>query len=84
MNVKKGTASSVSFCMMPNTRRVRAWNNVGGNSPASMPMRPKVSPVAARLKTTGKPVSRNTSKPLKLHIISNLLARFYSLVSELR
>ena len=63
MKVKKGTARSVSFCMMPNTRSGRAWNSVGGNSPISMPISPKVSPVAARLKATGKPVSRNTSRP---------------------
>ena len=29
MKVKKGTASSVSFCMMPNIRSGRAWNSVG-------------------------------------------------------
>jgi len=37
MNVKNGMASSVSFCMMPSTRRGRAWNMLLPKSPASMP-----------------------------------------------
>ena len=63
MKVKNGTASSVSFCMMPKILSGRAWNSVWEKSPASMPMRPKVRPVAARLKATGKPVIRNSSRP---------------------
>jgi hypothetical protein len=35
---------------------------VGGNSPASMPMKPNSSPVAARPKATGMPVSRKTKQ----------------------
>ena len=38
MKVKNGMASSVSFCMMPNTRSGKAWNRPEGKSPVSMPM----------------------------------------------
>jgi hypothetical protein len=31
MKVKKGMASRVSFCMMPNTRSGRAWNRLAPN-----------------------------------------------------
>jgi hypothetical protein len=63
ISVKNGIASSVSFCMMPNTRSGSAWNSTGGNSPISMPMKPKARPVAASPKATGKPVSRKGTAP---------------------
>jgi hypothetical protein len=46
--------------MMPNTRSGSAWNRLVENSPTSMPMKPNSSPVAARPKATGMPVSRKT------------------------
>ena len=63
ISVKNGTASSVSFCMIPCTRSGRAWKSVAGNRPISIPMKPNARPVAASEKATGKPVSRNTSNP---------------------
>ncbi|HRK69005.1 MAG TPA: hypothetical protein PKY73_15735, partial [Hyphomonas sp.] len=63
MKVKKGMASNVSLLMMLNTRSGRAPNMLAGNSPASMPMKPNSSPVAARPKATGMPVSRKNSRP---------------------
>ena len=66
MKVKNGMASKVSFCMMPNTRSGRAWNRLDGKRPTSMPMKPKNSPVAASENATGKPMSRNTSKPVNM------------------
>ena len=66
MNVKKGIASSVSFCMMPNTRSGNAWNMFDGNRPASMPIKPNSKPVAARPNATGMPVSRKTKSPANI------------------
>ncbi len=66
MKVKNGIASSVSFCMMPNTRSGRAWNRLPPNMPASMPMKPNSSPVAASPKATGMPESRNTNSPANI------------------
>ena len=66
MSVKNGMASSVSFCMMANTRCGMTWNSVGWNRPSSMPRKPKVRPVAASANATGKPESRNTSRPANM------------------
>ena len=63
MSVKKGMASKVSFCMMPNMRKGRACNKASGNTPSSMPMKPKNSPQAPKLKATGKPSIRKTISP---------------------
>ena len=63
MNVKKGMASSVSFCMMPKMRSGSAWNMAEGKMPASIPMKPKARPVAARPKATGKPVISRANSP---------------------
>ena len=61
MSVKNGMASSVSFCMMPNTRSGSAWNRLEGNNPSSMPTSPENKPVAASANATGNPLSRNVS-----------------------
>ena len=66
MKVKNGMASSVSFCMMPKTRSGRAWNNEAGKMPASIPIKPKPRPVAAKANATGKPLSKNTNSPANI------------------
>ena len=38
MNVKKGIASRVSFCMMPNTRCGSAWKRLAPNRSTDIPM----------------------------------------------
>jgi hypothetical protein len=81
MKVKNGIASRVSFCMMPNTRSGSAWNRLDGNSPTSMPMKPKNRPVAASAKATGKPDSRKASRPP--NISGTKLAEMNSMISSL-
>ena len=66
IKVKKGMAKSVSFCMMPKTRKGKAWNRLEGNKPSSIPMKPKNKPVAAKENATGKPTNKNTSKPVNM------------------
>ena len=53
MNVKNGTASSVSFDITPQIRSGSAWNSVCCRRPSSIPSRPKAMPTAARAKDTG-------------------------------
>jgi hypothetical protein len=53
MKVKNGIASNVSLFMIPNTRSGSAWRKLGSNSPSSIPIRPKNSPLAASANATG-------------------------------
>ena len=53
MNVKNGTASSVSLDITPQRRSGRAWKSDGSSSPSWIPMRPKKMPLAASAKATG-------------------------------
>ncbi len=67
MKVKNGIASSVSLFMTPpKIRSGSAWKNVGWKSPSSMPMKPKMMPLAASEKATGKPSSRKTISDAKM------------------
>ena len=52
MKVKKGIASSVSFCMMPNMRSGRLCKNAGWITPSSTATKPNSSPQAASEKVT--------------------------------
>ena len=63
MSVKNGIASKVSFCMMPKIRKGNACNKASGNTPSSMPMKPKNRPHAPKLKATGKPNIKKTISP---------------------
>ena len=53
MNVKNGIASRMSLAMMPNTRSGSACSRLKLKNPASMAMKPKTSPTAARENATG-------------------------------
>ncbi len=53
MNVKNGTASSVSFDITPQIRSGSAWSSVGCRRPSSMPSSPNAMPTAASAKATG-------------------------------
>ncbi len=53
MNVKNGTASSVSFDMTPQIRSGSACRSDGCRRPSSMPRRPKAMPTAPSAKETG-------------------------------
>ena len=80
MNVKKGIASSVSLFMMPpKIRSGSAWKNVGWKSPSSMPTQPKMMPLAASAKATGKPSSRKKTSDAKM--IGAMLAMRNSVIS---
>ena len=82
MKVKKGMASSVSLFMMPpKIRSGSAWKNVGWNSPSSMPSQPKMMPLAASEKATGKPSSRKKTSDAKM--IGAMLAMRNSVISAL-
>src|SRR3546814_1270964 len=88
MNVKNGTASRVSLLMMPNRRSGKAWNKDSGNSPISLASHPKPKPVAAKLKATGKPVSRKNISPQNISgtklLIKNSITRSEEHTSELQ
>ena len=60
MNVKKGSARSVSLVTTPSTLCGSAWNSAGVSRPSSMPTNPNRMPLAARANATGYPRSRNT------------------------
>ena len=80
MKVKKGIASSVSLFMMPpKIRSGSAWKNVGWKSPSSMPTQPKMMPLAASAKATGKPSSRKKTSDAKM--IGAMLAMRNSVIS---
>ena len=66
IRVKKGTASKVSFIMMPTRRWGSQAMTEAGNTPSSMPMKPKNRPQAPRLKATGKPSSKKTISPANM------------------
>ena len=53
IQVKKGMASRVSFCMMPKIRKGKACKRLKFNRPSSMPTKPKNRPQAARENATG-------------------------------
>jgi len=53
MNVKNGTARSVSFDITPHRRSGSAWMSEGCRSPSWMPISPKKMPLAASAKATG-------------------------------
>ncbi len=53
MKVKKGTASRVSFDMIPNMRSGRAPKSAGVSRPSSMPRKPNDKPIALRANATG-------------------------------
>ena len=53
MNVKNGTASSVSFDITPQIRSGSACSSVGCSRPSSMPRSPKPMPTAASANATG-------------------------------
>ena len=53
MNVKNGTASSVSLDMTPQIRSGSACSSVGCRRPNSMPRMPKPMPTAPSAKETG-------------------------------
>src|SRR2546422_10908420 len=61
MKVKNGTASSVSFDMMPKIRSGSAPNSAGVSNPSSMPRKPNDKPIAASANETGYPNKRNTT-----------------------
>ena len=66
IKVKKGTASKVSFCMMPTRRCGSQAMTEAGNTPSSMPRKPKKRPQAPRLNATGKPSSKKTISPANM------------------
>ena len=53
MNVKNGTASSVSFDITPQIRSGSACSSVACSRPSSMPRMPKPMPTAASENATG-------------------------------
>ena len=53
ISVKNGTASRVSFCMMPKMRSGSACSRAGGMRPISTPTTPKKRPQAPSEKATG-------------------------------
>ncbi len=53
MKVKNGTASSVSFDMMPKIRSGSAPKSAGVSRPSSMPRKPNDRPIAASANETG-------------------------------
>ncbi len=53
MNVKNGTASSVSFDITPQIRSGSAPNSAGDKRPSSIPIKPNTMPLAASAKATG-------------------------------
>ena len=53
IRVKNGTASSVSFCMIPKMRSGSACRSVCGINPISTPTTPKKRPQAPSAKATG-------------------------------
>ena len=53
MKVKNGTASRVSFDMMPKMRSGSAWYSAGVSRPSSTPMNPNDRPRAASANATG-------------------------------
>ena len=73
MRVKKGTASKVSFCMIPKIRKGKACSRAEGSTPSSIPMTAKNKPQAPKLNATGKPTSKNTISPQNM-IGARLLA----------
>ena len=53
MNVKNGTASSVSLDITPQIRSGSACSSEASSRPSSMPRSPKAMPTAASEKATG-------------------------------
>ena len=82
MRVKNGTASKVSLAMMPIRRCGSQAITVEGNTPISIPTKPKKRPQAPRLKATGKPSSKNIIKPANM--IGAKLAAKNSMVCSAR
>ena len=67
MKTNRGTASSVKFVMVPQTRIGRMLMKSGRSSPNATPSAPKRIPVKVRLKATGKPRKRNPIIPANMN-----------------
>src|SRR6478672_1903277 len=66
MNVKNGTASSVSFDITPHTRSGSAWNSVVCSRPRLRPTIPNSMPTAASENATGKPSISTMMRPMNI------------------